>query len=131
MAKKTASKQLNMLGMGIFAVMGFVFGLVLFGVLYGWYASGYADTTTVMTTALLLIVVMYVIFILAYGMGKKMGYTYEKAIWLGIGFTIAMILAGLILGYMGLESTVSVTAGAFVALSRKLSSAVPMRRIKA
>ena len=110
MAKNTVNKSIDMLGMGIMAVIGFVFGLVLFGVLWAWYLAGFTDSTTVLLTSILLIVIIYVIFILGTTIAKKYGMVYQKGVWLGIGFTIAFLIAGVILSYLGLTASVSVTA---------------------
>lgn len=114
MAKKQqVSKGIQYLGMGIFAVMGFILGLVLFGIFYSWYLLGFADSTTVFITALFVIIVIYILYYIAYQLGKKYGLAYQKAIYLGIGFTIAMIIVAFILSSLNIESDTSVTVGSF------------------
>ena len=118
MAKKqTLDRSLQLLGLGTMTILGFVFGLALFLLLYGWYLAGYTDTTSLLITAILLIIVIYVILYIAYWMGNKYGMAYEKAVYMGIGFTIALIIASIILGYLGL--TAPITVGALVRLSRQ------------
>jgi hypothetical protein len=111
MAKTTSlDRSLKLLGLGTMTILGFVFGLALFLLLYGWYLAGYTDTTALLTTAILLIIVIYVILYIAYWMGSKYGMAYEKAVYMGIGFTIALIVASIILGYLGLATPIAVGA---------------------
>ena len=103
-------KNLDYLGLGIMTILGFILGLALFLLLYNWYIVGFADSTTVLTTGIILVIVMYVIFVFAYQLGKKYGLAYQKAIYVGIGFTIALIIATILLGYLGMSASVSVSA---------------------
>ena len=103
-------QNLEYLGLGIMTIVGFILGLALFLLLYNWYLVGFADYTAVLTTGIILVIVMYVILLFAYKLGKKYGLGYQKAIFVGIGFTIALIIATLILGYLGMSASVSVGA---------------------
>ena len=104
------NKNAQMLGMGIMTILGFVFGLVMFLLLYNWYLVGFADPNSVLMTGIILAIVMYIFLMVAYKIGKKYGLAYQKAIWVGIGFTIALIVATIVMGYLGLSASVSVSA---------------------
>ena len=103
-------QNLEYLGLGVMTIVGFILGLALFLLLYNWYLVGFADSTAVLTTGVILVIVMYVILLFAYKLGKKYGLGYQKAIFVGIGFTIALIIAAIILGYLGMSASVSVSA---------------------
>ena len=111
-------QNLEYLGLGIFAVIGFVLGLALFLLLYNWYLVGFADSTTVLTTGVILALIMYVIVIFAYKLGQKYGHASQKAIFYGIGFTIALIIATVILGWLSMSASVTVSA---VVVTQRLS----------
>ena len=103
-------QNLEYLGLGVMTVVGFILGLALFLLLYNWYLVGFADSTAVLTTGIILVIIMYVALLFAYKLGKKYGLHYQKAIFLGIGFTIALIIATIILGYLNMSASVSVGA---------------------
>jgi hypothetical protein len=108
MAKKK-SKSVDYLGMGIIWALGLILGLVLFGVLYGWYLTGFSDSTTVLTTAILLIIVIWAIwYVVLIFTKKKYADAYHKAVWFGIGLMVAFLIAGFILAYFGLSASLSV-----------------------
>lgn len=110
MKKSTASKSVDYFGMGAIWAIGLIFGLVLFGVLYAWYLSGYSDTTSVMTTAILLIIIIFAVwYVVMIFTKKKYAEAYQKAIWFGIGLFVAILVAGFILAYLGLTAGVSVS----------------------
>lgn len=113
MSKYGEGKAIDLFALGIATIVGFVLGLVLFGVLYAWYLSGFADSTSVLTTAIILIIIIYVVWYVFVIWAKKYGYTYQRALWLGIGFTIALIIVSLLVGWLGLSASVSVSALAY------------------
>lgn len=99
------------MALGLMTVFGFVMGLALFGTLYGWYLSGYTDSETVLFTAIILIVLIYAGLLIAYWLSKSIGIAYQKAVWLGVGFTMAVVIAAALLGYFGLTApSVSVSS---------------------
>lgn len=104
MAKTSVQKGTEFLALGLMTVFGFVMGLALFGTLYGWYLSGYADSETVLFTAIIMIVLIYAGFLIAYWLSKSTGFAYQKAVWMGVGFTMAVIIVAALLGYFGLTA---------------------------
>jgi len=105
MAEKKASTQI---GQGAVMIFGLVFGMVLALIFWGWYLSGFSDSTTVLISAILVIFLILIIDWIIMIFWKKLGGDYEKGIWWGIGFIIAILVVTFLLGLIGLTSLITV-----------------------
>lgn len=109
-----SKNEKTQIGDAIAMTMGIVFGMILFLVFYGWYQAGFADTETVLYTAFIVILVIVVLNVLVVTFWKQHGDEYWRGIFFGIGFVIAIIMAGIILGYMDLESPINIDSGSVI-----------------
>ena len=106
---KKINKNAKATGEGILTIIGIVLGLVLAGVFWAWYESSFSDSTQVMTTAFILIILIFVIWYLILMFTKKSyADVYRKALFMGLGFFIGILIIGFVLGYLGLSASLSV-----------------------
>ena len=112
MSKK--SSPVKSTGEGFLTIIGIVMGVVFAGVIWAWYESGFSDSTQVLATAFWLILAMFIIWYLILVLTKKK-YTdmYRKALFFGLGIFIGILAIGIVLGYLGLSASMSVTTVVF------------------
>lgn len=109
----SSKKAITQTGEGIATIIGLAFGMVLALIFYGWYLTGFADSTTVMYTAILVILLILITNWVIVIFAKKFKKDYNKGVWFGIGFIIAIIAVTLILGYIGLTSPITISSVIF------------------
>lgn len=110
MTKSSTKKAGEMIGIGICTGIGFMLAAVMIVVAYGALMLG-ADLTSTLTVLIILIILMYVVFAIANAYSKKYGNATTFAIFMGVGFTIGLIIITLVLAYFNIASSITIGSG--------------------